>query len=466
MLEQIMNDYIQYYVGGPLWDFKNDSYGAQWVFDAIGGTDNFYEITELDLQNVSEAAVVKVDSDTVTFRLTHPYPGFLAIAAFSVMCIVNEDFVNAHGGVVNAEQNTYMNEHTMGTGPYKLVTWEKGSRIHLTRWDGYWGTKPALKDVYIIKANDVNTRILMLQAGDADSGYIPIEYESLFTGDEFDITKGLATFNIDFVGFNFDIDTTAAAAWGSNVPANFFTDVNVRMAFVSMMDSQGYIDTYLKGNAIVPNGPIPKGMFGYNASAPVFDYDLVKARSYLENATNVATGNSWWVDGFEIAFLFNAGNLGRQTACQYLKNALESLNSVPGTHGVFAATVNALDWPSYLAAVRSSPGPLPVFFLGWAPDYADPDDYANPFMYSKGSFPSRTGYANDTMDDLVLDAASELNSTRRLSLYHDIINLCYEQAPYIWLAQANNFHVERTWVNGYYFNPMYYGLYFPSFTKG
>lgn len=466
MLEQIMNDYIQYYVGGDLATFKADSYGAQWVFDAIGGTADDYIITEQDVQNVSEAAVEVVDSDTVVIHLTHPYPGFLQIAAYTVMSVVSKEYVEAHGGVVNGEHNEHMDSNTCGTGPYKLVSWERGSRIHMTRFDDYHGTKPALKDAYIIKANDVNTRILMLQAGDADTGYIPIDYESLFQNDpKFEITKGLPTFNIDFVGFNMVINTTAAATWGSNVPADFFQDKDVRKAFAHLMNAQLLIQTYLKGNGIQPNGPIPKGMFGYNESAPVYEYNITKAVEYLQNTTNPATGNSWWVDGFTVAFLYNAGNLFRETACQYLKAGLESLNALPGTHGEFHATINALDWPTYLAAVRSSPSPLPVFFLGWAPDYADPDDYVNPFLYSHGAFPGRTKYVNDTIDDLVLAAAAELDTNARLEMYHQIISLCYDDCPYIWLVQANNFHVERSWLTGYYFNPMYPGFYFAAFGK-
>jgi peptide/nickel transport system substrate-binding protein len=466
MLEQIMNDYIAYYVGGPLSDFKNDSYGATWVNAAIGGTADSYIITEKDVQNVSEAAVVKVDLDTVKFRLTHPYPGFLAIAAFSVMCIVNKEYVEAHGGVVNTEHNEFMDENTFGTGPYKLVSWEKGSRIHMTRFDGYHGTKPALKDAYIVKANDINTRILMLQAGDADTGYVGIDYESLFANDpDFEITKGLPTFNIDFIGFNQNINVTAAADFGSDVPANFFADKNVRKAFVHLLNAPLFIKNYMKGNGIQPNGPIPAGMLGYNASAPVYDYNVTKAMEYLQNATNVATGNSWWVDGFTVAFIYNAGNLVRDTACNYMKQALESLNTKPGTHGVFEATINALDWPAYLTATQKKPSPLPVFFLGWAPDYADPDDYVNPFVYSKGTYPSRMAYVNTTIDALVESAAAELDSATRKAMYDEITNLVYDDAPLAWLVQANNFHVERAWLTGYYFNAMYYGYYFAAFDK-
>ena len=143
-----------------------------------------------------------------------------------------------------------------------------------------------------------------------------------------------------------------------------------------------------------------------------------------------------------------------------MKDALEGL----GTQ--FHAEVHALDWPAYLAAVRASPSPMSMFFFGWGPDYADPDDYVNPFLYSYGSFPYRTGYSNASIDALIESAAAELNSTLRFQMYEELTELCYDDAPYIWMYQANNFHVERSWLNGYYFNPMYGGFYFPAFSKG
>ncbi len=107
-----------------------------------------------------------------------------------------------------------------------------------------------------------------------------------------------------------------------------------------------------------------------------------------------------------------------------------------------------------------------MFYLGWAPDYADPDDYATPFLDSVyGGYPHTTGYANASIDLLVRAAAVELNETLRAEMYSDMSMLVYEDAPYIFVWQGNNFHIERSWIDGYYFNPMYPGFYFPAFSK-
>jgi peptide/nickel transport system substrate-binding protein len=366
-----------------------------------------------------------------------------------------------------------MIEQPCGTGPYLLPEdgWEHGTKIHMVRNADYWGTAPALNDVYLITATDENTRILMLQAGDADCIALSIEYESMFATDpDYDITKGLATFDMTFAGFNMDINTTAASGYGSDVPADFFTDSNIRAAFVRMFDSDVFLENVMKGNAIQPNGPIPKGMFGYDESVPTFAYDLEGAKGYLQLAQNPdVPGQTYWETGFSIALFYNAGNTYRETACLYLKDALDELTTMAAgdTDAVFAGVVNTLDWPTYLAELRKSPSPFPIFYLGWAPDYADPDDYVTPFLDSVyGTFTHSTGYANTTLDTMIQNAAIELDEELRADMYYAISMAVYGDAPYLWLWQGNNFHIERSWVNGYYFNPMYAGFYYAAFSKG
>jgi len=463
MVEQVLTDYLSSYIGpnktgfGRYGKFVSDMSPPQWLLDAIGGSSQYYNITEKDNQNVSEAAVTKLNDSAVNFRLVKPYPGFLQIVAYTVMDIVSKKAVEANGGVVNGQHNTWMDSNTVGTGPYQLVSWDVGSKIHCTRFANYHGAAPTLKDVYVIKSNDVNTRILMLQGGDADTAGIPIDYQGLFAGSTYRITKGVPTFDVDFAGFNQNINTTAAAVFGSTVPSDFFTDVHVRKAFTHLVNYTLYLQNIRLGNAIQPNGPIPKGMFGYDGTLPVQEYNLTAARYELENATHGLS--TWWTDGFTIALMYNAGNTYREAACQYLKASLEALGSQ------FHATVNTLDWPTYLANLRKSPSPFPLFWLGWAPDYADPDDYVVPMLQTGGTFPYRTGFSNDSIDANITLAASETNPTLRQALYNNITNLTYELAPYIWMDQPNVFHVERTWLLGYYFNPMYSGFYWPQFSK-
>ena len=131
--------------------------------------------------------------------------------------------------------------------------------------------------------------------------------------------------------------------------------------------------------AIQPNSALPKGLFGYDASIPVYEYNLTKAAEYLKMAKN-GTTNNWLDDGFKIELYYNSGNTARETACQLLKSGLEQLNSK------ISVTVKGLEWSAYMDYRKGHK--MPVTFLGWAPDYADPDDYVAPFYLSTGTYAS------------------------------------------------------------------------------
>ncbi len=440
----------------------NDGWGPAWMVGQVL-IDDYYTKAETEITwNDVRAAVWAKDTYAVQFNLTFAYPAFIYVLAFNACSIVSKDYVEAHGGVVANTHNDHMDRNTCGTGPYQMTQWVPNSHILMTRNDNYWREPAALKYVIIKKVQDVGTRILMLKSGDADSIYLPRDHKgdvsSLST---VRIVEGKPTFNMDFLGLNQNIKNPADVG---NVPADFFADKNVRMAFASAFNYSLYIESVFLSAAQQPNGVIPAGMFAYDSSIGKYQFDLEAAANYLKAAPNPAQpGKSYADTGFTMTLFYNAGNLPRETACQLLKAGMMELKTKGLINGTITMDVMGLDWPAYLAKVQGKE--LPAFFLGWAPDYADPDNYVNPFLHSSGTYAKRCAIDNATITAWIEEAAQELNETARIALYKDISEAVYENCYYIWTAQATNFHVERTWVTGYYFNPMYSGFYYYAFGK-
>jgi len=470
MIDAIVTDNLINHIGLTVADWEANSTAmpahiVAYLEAQTGGVNHV--ITEADMVAVANMVFEKNDADTVTVHLTHAYSGFLSIMAYTMMSVVSKDFVEAAG-----HGNAYMRNHEAGTGPYKLVSWDYGSKIHLTRFADYWGAAPAIKDVYILKAEDVNTRMLMLQAGDADNIYLPIRFQDQFVGDtDYTISKGKASLNLAFMVFNFDIDAAVANSvyGGVDITNDFFKDIHMRKAFIAMMNYSLFISNVQRNNAYTPNGPIPKGMAGYNASTPVAVYDLDVAAAELKLTYNPNTGTSYYTSGFTIPMFFNSGNTARQTACTMIKSALEEISLMP-LAGDMTATVQGLDWSSaYLPDVLYKKHTFaPIYVIGWLPDYYDPDDYATPFLDSvSGTYAKYSGYNNTTIDAQVRAAAVELDTATRTKMYEDLNTMVADDPPFIWLSQQNNFNIFRSWVKGVdnYYNPMYSDLYFPVFSK-
>jgi len=429
----------------------NDAEGPVWMLAQVTYPGWPGPAVELDPALVNATVDVNATNPfEVTIHLISPYPGFLKVLSYTIGSVICQEAVEDHGGVVPVTQNTWMKRNEAGTGPYQLKAWAANQYVLMERFDDYWREPASIKYVMIKKVQDTGTRLMMLLAGDADTAYIPRAQKASVEGNpDLEITEGIATFNMDFNGFNLNI--SAGLDIGS-VPADFFDDMNIRRAFIHSFDYETFLADIFMDTAIQPNGPIPLGMFAYSSEVPNYTQNLTLAAEFLNKTP-------YGVSGFDIVLYYNAGNDEREAACMLFKEGLQSL-SVDGEINV---NVMTLDWPTYLGALYGKQ--LPVFFLGWGPDYADPDDYVNPFLHSAGAFPYFLSIDNATLDQMIEDAAIELNETLRAEMYLNISWACFDNAYYLWTAQPTNFHVERAWLTGYYFNPMYSGFYFYAFSK-
>lgn len=478
MLEQIMTNYISYYVdAGNVSDWVSSEFPSSAAVPAtmraaLPAEANWATtpITMSLAWAVTNSSISTPDPSTVVFHLTKAYPAFLQVMAFTIGSVVSKATVEANGKVVWGEHNTWMDENAVGTGPFKLTAWVHNQVIVMTRYDGYWRTPAVIKQVNIVKFNDIASREFALLAGDADIAYVGRnhQYDILNTDgtlkyDFLNVTEGKPTFNVDFLGFNQNI-STGSLPDPLTIPTTFFADINIRKAFSYAFDYQSYITNVFYGGAVQLRGPVPMGMAGYNASTPLFTFDLAQAKAALQAAPNPnVAGQSYWQTGFEITLYYNAGNDARQEASYLLQQGLTALNAMGS--GLIKVNTRPLDWPVYLDTLDAKS--LPIFFLGWAPDYADADDYVMPFLYSRGLYPSRTSFKDPALDTMILAAASELNTTKRTKMYEDIQSIAVTQdVPFLWLDQATQFHVQRAWVNGWYWNPMLSGQYFYLLSKG
>ncbi len=102
-----------------------------------------------------------------------------------------------------------MNTNICGTGPYMLKSWDTNQQIVMERWDEYWRALAPIQYVIIKKATDYGTRLMMMQAGDADGIDFPrIQRADIECNDKFVVNTDLPTFTMDFLGLNQNINMT------------------------------------------------------------------------------------------------------------------------------------------------------------------------------------------------------------------------------------------------------------------
>jgi peptide/nickel transport system substrate-binding protein len=399
----------------------------------------------------------------VTIHLIQPFGGFLNVLAYTVASVVSKEYVEAHGGVHNNERNEVMNRNIMGTGPFKMTEWAPNQFIRLQRFDNYRLGAAPLKYVVIKKVQDLGTREMLIRSGESDSTVVPVMNSQDVIG-----KPGLRTYemlpqlSVTFFGLNQAINKSAGFDVG-NVPATFFADKFVRQAFNNAFDYGSFIATVSKNTSVQPNGAIPPQLFGYDPTVPKYKFNLTACAASLKQALDTrpgaAAGSTYADNGFSIVLYYNAGNLARQAGCQLLERGLTALsqNASMGVAGVIHVSAQALDWPAYLAARAASA--LPIFYMGWGADFPDPDNFITPMYHATaGTFPVVLGLNNASLTHLVEQAAAELNKTIRAQLYSEISWSAYENAYYLYVAWPTAFHVERTWVHGFYSSPLFSDL--------
>jgi len=279
----------------------------------------------------------------------------------------------------------------------------------------YWkGANTVPFDRIIIKyVDEWASRKLSLQAGDADLVYCPrTNIHDLDDVVGVQAIKDLPELTIDAFYFNFAIAEGcpyigSGKLDGNGIPLDFFTDADVRKGFNYAFDWAKYIEQAMQGEATQRGSPIVYGLPYFNPDARMYSYDTAKAKEHLQ----AAWGGQVWEKGFAFTLIYNAGNIVRKTACEILAENLARINNK------FKVSVLPVVWAGTLATIRSKSWAM--FQIGWLADYADPDNYAVPYMHSSGTFSGPASYHNATVDALIAEGAilSMLHGGRKSTMH-------------------------------------------------
>jgi peptide/nickel transport system substrate-binding protein len=457
---------------GPAW-FLGPIRGAEELMEKIWAGNATWNDVKAWL---AKKPIEILDTYTVRINLDYPYAPFPAVLASPwASPIVSPSYVEAHGGIELGKHNDWMDRHAeAGTGPFIVKSWEPGV-ITMVANPNYWGgpkgdIKPKIKTVIFREVKDANTRLMDLLKGDADFVGVPATHiDQLIdinkwlnegkivvkpdVADKVAVLGPFDAFGITFLGLNMDIHDEKT---GKSVDFQPFKDIRVRQAFAYAFDYKTFIKEVVRGFGIQPNGPIPKGMFGYDPSIPVYEYNLTKAKELL-----LAAGKDL---GFSpdnpktLTLYYNSGNVVREKACLLLASAINSL------HTGLNLQIVPLDWPAFLSLRKKKA--MPIFVGNWIPDYMDPDDYLVPFGHGeKGTFTGYIGFNDPELNKLIDEQAKILDPEKRKAAISEIVKKINEKYVYIWLIQGQAYEVHRTWIKGWFYNPAFPGNYYAVLWK-
>jgi len=287
----------------------------------------------------------------------------------------------------------------IGSGPYKLVSFEPGVGALLERNPDYWGDPPAFDTLEFVGIADPATRLNALRSGDIDYAWgISAAGAASIEGDSSLAIHRDSGGGSVIRGFVFNV----------NIPP--FDNPDVVRAVKLAIDRQALIDVVLLGNGEIGNDMPSKGLPGYNYSIPQVQRDVDTARELF-----AAAG----VDSFTM----RAADL-----VPGIVDSSELFAQQMAEAGV-TVTVEEADAATYFndfAAVFSTPA-QGMYYINRSAGV-----HMGSFSGSQGTF-NISGYATPEFDAGLADMQATVNVDERLSKTEELLAMIhYEDGFVVW----------------------------------
>ena len=361
------------------------------------------------LQNVK--AVDVVDDMTVRVTMTDPWPAFPAFLFSSgrMGMMAQKQLDSEQCGVA---------ENFIGTGPFQIKEWRVNSRLVATRFDDYWmkdeegNQLPYLDEIEYRPITEGAQRVNALRSG---------EVQAMHTSSALNIDdlRGMAeTGEIGLVESDayaevgyFLLQSGTDPASGEPRP---FDSLNARLAFAHAIDREQVNQVRGKGIPTIADGPFAPGSPGYVEDPGFPEYDLEKAKEYVQKYEDEMG------EPLEIVFkttpdpdvVLTADLIQEMAEEAGIKVSRERIEQAQLINEALGGDFDVLSW-------RNHPG-------------GDPDTQ---LVWWRSGYPTNFGRIEDPKVDQLLDEGrSETDPKKREEIYADLNRRMAEQAYNIWMS--------------------------------
>ncbi|MEM7424013.1 MAG: ABC transporter substrate-binding protein, partial [Pseudomonadota bacterium] len=235
--------------------------------------------------------VSKVDDLTIHIKTESPYP----LMANDVSTI---PIVSSEGGCDGTTEAFNAGTATVGTGPFKFVSYSPGDSIVLERNEGYWGSVPIWDKVTFKPIKSGPARAAALLAGDVDliEGVPTTDIATLAANADLAISQGGSNRVIYLHLDHARTDSPFVKSIDGGSIDNPLRKLEVRQAISKAINRDAIVERVMEGVAIKAGQLLPDGFFGVSDKLAPVDYDPSGAKELLA-AAGVPDGFSLTIHG-------------------------------------------------------------------------------------------------------------------------------------------------------------------------
>jgi peptide/nickel transport system substrate-binding protein len=431
--------------------WKTSDDGKEWTFQLREGV-KFHDGTTLDSEAIvfsferliqpdhphgqyekavpyrsSYANIEKVEAMgplEVKFTLKEPSAIFLKNLAMFPASIVSPAAV--------VKQGAKYRENPAGTGPFKLSKWQQKQSVALAAFDDHWRGRPKIDFAVFLAVSESSTRVDQLKRGEAHIAdeLPPAELDALAKLPEIEIQEQ--------VGMN-----VAYLAMQTSKPP--LDNKKVRQAIALAIDKPELVRICYGGHAEPAVTIVPRAMWGAHLELEDRKVDVDAAKKLLAEGLEEA--------GVQAPLKITLSAMSQPRP--YMQRPIDTATFIKDSLakiGVVVA-VETRDVNQHFQYVQE--GKHQLCLAGWSSDNTDPDNFIYSLLDSDNIVVGNnlSHWKNERAHELTLAAQRELDDAKRLAMYHEIQEICFDEAPVVPLVHTVVRSAQRKSVTGYKLHP-------------
>ncbi len=360
-----------------------------------------------------------LDDYTVKVYLNHSYAPFLDMVA-GTLPILPEHIYKS----VSTPEEFLEDAALVGTGPYKLVNYDKIQGTYLYEaYDGYYLGSPKVKQLKFVKISN-EMAADALEKGDIDAVGVPAEMAEKLKKENFVVLDG---------------PRDGITKMMVNHKKEPFSDARFRQALYYAIDRQALVDNILRSYGIIAS----PGLFApdsewCNPDIEQYKYDPAKAVEQMSEMGYAKDEQYFSKDGkpLEMDMLVTADN---ERVGELIQKQLETAGFKVSLRSIDSKTLDSLvgQWNFDLA------------LSGHGGMSGDPE-ILNRIIGEGYTFNSARYTADQKLNDLLSDEVSEMDPAKRKELVNEVQSIYAQDLPALPLYYSNSYWAHDGKVDMYY----------------
>jgi len=345
----------------------------------------------------------------------------------------NISIVSRHVGEGATTADYSATTAAIGTGPYRVTSWERSSKATLERNEGYWGTAPEWRNVTIRYIPNAAARVGALRAGDVDiiDQVSAQDLEALRTSPDFNVVSSVS---YAVVGFLPDVTERVppfiTGPDGEALEHNPLADLRVRRAIELAINRDVMAQRVMSGQVVVATQMMLPGQFGHDDTIPVVTPDQAQARALLAEAG--------FPNGFRMSIhcqrrFYNADGMC-QAMAQMLSRVGIRTEPVPMLHPMYVTHSIKHEFSFGTTYTLVDLGDPSTALISNSATYGGTNGWGNS---------NRGRYSNPTLDTLLEHAQREIDTTAREAMLKQAMRIVHDDVAVIPLFRPMNLEAMR-----------------------